>query len=161
VRAWLRRRLIEPLLALLKQGITPEKLALSVAFGIGIGLVPILGVSTALCAAVALLFKLNMPAIQLINYALSPLQLLLIIPFVRLGEKLTGAAPFPITISGGLELLSQGVLRAIEVLWDAIVHAALAWILIAPIAIFLLYRLLLPVFRHQALSVAYDRINPN
>ncbi|HPF26717.1 MAG TPA: DUF2062 domain-containing protein [Steroidobacteraceae bacterium] len=150
MQAWLRRRLLDPILALLRQGIAPQKLALSLALAVVIGLIPILGVSTALCAIVALAFGLNMPAMQLVNYVLSPLQLLLIIPFVRLGESLTGAPAFPITIASGLELLSQGVLPAIRVLWDAIVHAALAWILVAPPAALLLFVALRPLLiRYQ------------
>ena len=150
MRSWLQRRLVDPILALLKQGITPDKLALSLALGVVIGLVPILGVSTALCALAALAFRLNMPAIQLVNYLLSPVQLLLIIPFVRLGESLTGAPPFPITIAGGLELLAAGVLPAIRILWDAILHAALGWGLVAPPAILILFLALRPVLiRYQ------------
>ena len=129
---WFRRRLIEPFLGLLKQGVAPDKLALSLALGVAIGLIPILGLSTGLCALTALLLRLNMPAIQLVNYALSPLQLLLIIPAVRFGEYLTGAPAFPITIAAGMEIIAQGPLHAIETLWDAIVHAALAWIVLAP-----------------------------
>ncbi len=148
---WFRRRLVEPILALLKQGITPEKLALSLAFGVGFGLFPVLGASTLLCAAAALALRLNMPAIQLVNYALSPLQLLLIIPFVRVGEAVTGAPAFPITIAGGFEILAQGALHAIRVLWDAIVHAALGWIIVAPLFMFLLYRVFRPLLaRAQA-----------
>jgi uncharacterized protein (DUF2062 family) len=156
MRNWFRRRLVEPILNLLKQGITPDKLALSLAFGIGFGLFPVLGASTILCATAALALRLNMPAIQLVNYALSPLQLLLIIPFVRVGEALTGAPAFPITISGGLELLSQGALNAIRVLWDAIVHAALGWIVVAPFFMFLLYRAFRPL-----LERARHKLAPN
>ena len=150
MQAWLRRRLLDPILALLRQGIAPQKLALSLALAVVIGLIPILGVSTALCAIVALAFGLNMPAMQLVNYVLSPLQLLLIIPFVRFGEYLTGAPAFPITIARGLETISRGALPAIRVLWDAIAHAALAWaviaLLVAPILFVALRALLV---RHQ------------
>jgi uncharacterized protein (DUF2062 family) len=154
VKAWFKRRLVEPILAQLKQGITPDRLALSVAFGVGFGLFPVLGASTILCAAAAILLRLNMPAIQLVNYALSPLQLLLIIPFVRVGEAVTGAAAFPITISGGLTILAQGAMHAIHVLWDAIVHAALGWILLGPLAIFILYRALRPVLERAKLKAS-------
>lgn len=153
MKDWFKRRLVEPILALLKQGITPDKLALSVAFGIGFGLFPVLGASTILCAAAAVALRLNMPAIQLVNYALSPLQLLLIIPFVRVGEAVTGAPAFPITISGGFEILAQGALHAVHVLWDAIVHAALGWVLIGPLGIFILYRALRPVLERAKAKV--------
>lgn len=147
MREFLQRRLVNPLLALLRQGVTPDSLALSVALGVAIGLIPVLGVSTALCALAALALRLNMPAIQIVNYLLTPLQLLLIIPLLRFGEMLARAPRFPITLESGLALLSNGVLNAVKVLWLAIVHATLGWLVLAPIGAFVLYRVLCVVFR--------------
>ena len=147
---FLQRRLVDPVLALLRQGLAPRELALCLALGAGIGLFPVLGVSTPLLAVIALSWRLNLAAIQLVNYLIYPLQLLLIIPFVRLGETLTGAAPQPLTITAGFELMSQGVWHAVVTLWDAIVHAALGWILLGPAGIYVLYRLLEPMLRRAA-----------
>ena len=148
MREFLQRRLAAPLMALLRQGVTPRELALCLALGTTIGLIPILGVSTALCALVALLLKLNTPAIQLVNYLLTPLQLILIIPQLRFGELLVNAPRFPITLESGLALLSHGVINAVQVLAIAIVHATLGWLVIAPPLAFVLYRALEPVLRH-------------
>jgi uncharacterized protein (DUF2062 family) len=148
MRDFLQRRLVAPLLALLKQGVTPRKLALSLALGIVIGLVPILGISTALCALAALALRLNMPAIQLVNYLLTPLQLLLIIPLLRFGEWLTRAPRFPITLEAGLALLSHGVINAIGILSTAIAHATLGWLVLAPLAALVSFKVLEPVLRH-------------
>jgi hypothetical protein len=84
--------------------------------------------------------RLNLPAIQLVNYLASPLQLALIIPFVRVGETVMGLAPQPLSISEGFRLMAIGVIHAITVLWDAIVHAAVGWIVIGPVLIFVMYR---------------------
>jgi uncharacterized protein (DUF2062 family) len=145
VRAFVRRRLIDPILELLRQGVTPEKIALSLAFGLGIGIFPVLGVSTILCTIIAIALRLNLPAIQLVNYLASPLQLALIIPFVRVGEHLLGLAPQPLSISEGFRLMGAGVPHSIIVLWDAIVHAALGWIVLGPFIIYGLYRVFRPI----------------
>jgi uncharacterized protein (DUF2062 family) len=145
---FLQRRFVVPLLALLKQGVTPGKLALSLALGTTIGLIPVLGVSTALCALAALILKLNMPAIQLVNYLLTPLQLVLIIPQLRFGELLLNAPRYPVTLESGLALLSHGAINAVQVLATAIVHATLGWLVLAPLLVFILYRGLEPVLRH-------------
>jgi len=150
VKEWLRRRLLSPLLGLLKQGISPERLALCVAIGIVVGNIPILGLSTALCALIALVFRLNLPAMQIVQALMAPTQLLLIIPFVRLGEWILRAPHQPLSISAGLALLSQGVGHAVVVLWDAILHAGFAFLLVAPIATFVLYKILIPVFVRAA-----------
>jgi uncharacterized protein (DUF2062 family) len=149
-RAFLKRRLIDPILELLRQGVTPDKIAMSLAFGLGFGIFPVLGVSTILCTFVAVLLRLNLPAIQLVNYLASPLQLALIIPFVRVGEHLLRIDPQPLSISAGFRLLATGILHAVTVLWDAIVHAALGWIVIGPIVIYLLYRAFRPLLVRAA-----------
>lgn len=155
-REFLRRRFAAPLLAVLRQGATPEKLALSLALGITIGLVPVLGVSTAICALAALALRLNMPAIQLVNYLLAPLQLLLVIPFLRFGEWLAQAPRFPITLDAGLTLLSQGVVRAVTALAVAIFHATLGWLVLAPFAAFALYRALRPILHRFSFSTSQE-----
>jgi hypothetical protein len=150
VKQWLIRKIWEPLLTLLKQGMSPNRLALCVALGIVIGNIPILGVSTLICAAIALIFRLNLPAIQIVQAAMAPSQLLLIIPFVRLGEWIMRAPAQPVSIKSGLALLAQGVGHAVVTLWNAILHAGLAWILVAPLAVFVFYKVLTPVFEHAA-----------
>jgi uncharacterized protein (DUF2062 family) len=148
--SFIRRRLVEPVLDLLRQGVTPEKIALSLAFGLGIGIFPVLGVSTVLCTVLAIVFRLNLPAIQLVNYLASPLQLALIIPFVRVGEHLLGLKAQPLSIAEGFRIMAEGVLHAIVVLWDAIVHAALGWIVIGPVLISALYYAFRPLLARAA-----------
>lgn len=150
---FLQKRLLQPLLALLKQGLAPKELALCIALGVGIGLFPVLGVSTPLLTLIALLRKLNLAAIQLVSYAMSPIQLILIIPFMRLGEWATGAEPQPMTISAGMAILSTGILEAIITLWDAIVHATVGWMLLGPAAIYVTYRLLTPILERTSQSL--------
>ena len=70
-RGFFDRRVVGPSMALLTQGITPEKIALSLAFGIVLGIFPVPGSTTMLCAAAAVVFRLNLPAIQLVNYVVS------------------------------------------------------------------------------------------
>jgi uncharacterized protein (DUF2062 family) len=141
----IRRKIVDPILALLAQGIAPRELALCLALGAGVGMFPVLGVSTPALTVLALWLRLNLPAIQLVSYLMSPLQLAMIIPFVRLGEWVTGAEPQPLTIEAGLKLIADGVLEAIITLWDAIVHASIGWVLIGPLSIYVLYRLFIPV----------------
>jgi uncharacterized protein (DUF2062 family) len=154
---FLRRRLVEPILTLLRQGITPEKIALSLAFGLGLGIFPVLGLPTILCTAAALLLRLNLVAVQLVNYLAAPLQLVLIIPFVRLGEHLVHAAPQPLSISGGLKLLAAGAVNAVIVLWGAVVHAALGWALAGPPFIYLVYLVLKPLMVKAARNRGHVR----
>ena len=84
------------------------------------------------------------------NYLASPLQLALIIPFVRVGEHLLGLKAQPLSISEGFRIMAAGIVHAVIVLWDAIVHAALGWIVIGPVLIYALYRAFRPVLVRAA-----------
>lgn len=153
VHSFIQSRVVEPLRALLTQGVSPRRLALCVAIGIVVGNIPILGVSTALCAAIALVFRLNLPAIQLAQAAMAPTQLILIIPFARLGERITHAPTEPLSLHATLASfgsLANGAGYATAVLRDAMMHAGIAWLLVAPAAVFLLYVLLAPIFVRAA-----------
>jgi uncharacterized protein (DUF2062 family) len=86
----------------LSQGISPERLALTLALGFAIGCLPMIGIPTALCVVIALGLRLNVPAIQAANYAAMPLQIALIFPFVRLGGWLF--------TSGNHAAMNQGML---------------------------------------------------
>jgi uncharacterized protein (DUF2062 family) len=158
IRGFARRRVIEPILDLLRQGVTPDKIAMSLAFGLGFGIFPVLGVPTVLCTLVAVVLRLNLPAIQLVNYLAAPIQLALIIPFVRLGEHVLRVAPQPLSISEGFKLLAQGALHAIVLLRDAIAHAALGWIIVGPLLIYLLYRIFTPLLVRLARVRAPARV---
>ena len=61
---FLERRVLDPIINLLHQGITPEKIALSLAFGICLGVFPVLGTTVLLCTAATWIFRLNFAAIQ-------------------------------------------------------------------------------------------------
>lgn len=142
-----RRRLVRPILELLRQGITPEKIALSLALGIALGVFPVLGSTTALCAVAALVFRLNLPAIQIVNYFVYPLQIALLIPFFRLGERLFRAPHLAISLTKIQAMLHASVWATTRFLWNTTWHAMVVWCLVAPIFIALCYAVLLPILR--------------
>lgn len=78
----------------LKEGSSPEKLALSIALGVAIGTFPLFGVPTLLCGVAAAALRLNFPVLQLVNSLMYPLQIALLWPFARLGGQLFGGGSF-------------------------------------------------------------------
>ena len=143
---WLRRRLVDPVVALLRQGLSPEGLAWSLAVGLALGAFPVLGTTTLLCAAAGFAFRLNQPALQLVNYLAYPLQLLLLIPFIRVGERLTGQAPLPLSLPALLQGARADAWGTLSSLGSRILPACLAWALLALPAMVVLALGLRPVF---------------
>jgi uncharacterized protein (DUF2062 family) len=87
MRKWLTKRK-QQVAEWLCMGISPQRLALTLALGFAIGCQPVVGMSTALCTLLALALRLNLPAIQAANYLAMPLQLTLMVPFGRMGRWL-------------------------------------------------------------------------
>jgi uncharacterized protein (DUF2062 family) len=144
---FLQRKLVRPIIALLKQGVTPEKIALSVALGAALGVFPVFGCTTALCAIVALALRLNLPAIQFVNYLMGPVQIVLLIPFFRLGEKLFRAPHLPLSVPRIYGMIHASMSGAIRLLWTTTWHAILAWSLVAPVFVAAVYVVLTPLLR--------------
>ena len=149
---FLQRRVAQPLLRLLRQEATPEKIALSIAFGLVLGIFPSLGWTTLLCFLAVVIFRLNLPAVQLVNYVAYPLQLILLIPFIRAGEFIFHSARLPLSAAQILAMIKTDVGNAIKVLWVATIHAVAVWALLAPVAIFLTYKILSPILRRLSVT---------
>lgn len=142
------RRVGALLLEQLRQGITPEKLALTLALGVVLGLFPILGSTTILCGLAAVWLRLNHPLIQLLNYLCAPLQLLMLLPFYRAGEWL-GAPHLALSIPELVQRFqNEGLLRFVGEFGVIALGGIGAWLLSAPAAAALLYLATLPLLRH-------------
>ncbi|HEY0975485.1 MAG TPA: DUF2062 domain-containing protein [Solimonas sp.] len=146
-----QRRVVAPVVAQLRQGITPEKIALTLALGIVFGLFPILGATTALCAIAAVWLRLNQPLIQAVNYLLSPLHLLLLLPFYRAGETLFSQDHVPIfSVTELVERFRAGPLQFVIDYGMVGVYGIVVWALIAPPLAVILYFSLRPLMRALA-----------
>ena len=147
MKSLLHKYLVAPIRTLLTQGLSPRLLALSLAVGLVVGIFPVLGTTTVLCTLFAAALRLNLVAVQTVHFLMTPVQLLLIIPFVRVGEWVLGRTPQPLSISEGLALIAQGAVTAVAVLWDAILHAMLGWLLLGPVLLAVAYVLLAQVLK--------------
>jgi uncharacterized protein (DUF2062 family) len=115
----------------LRQGMTPEKLVLCLALGICLSCCPILGITTTLCALAALSLRLNLAAIQLANYAAAPLQLVLLLPFIRLGERIFHTEKLPLSIREITTRFHSAPWATVKALWTWEWHAVVAWLFVA------------------------------
>jgi hypothetical protein len=143
VRPPLRHRLK----TLVTQGHTPEKIALSIAFGIALGLFPIFGTTTLLCIVVAVVLRLNHPAIQVANQLMYVVQLPLIVVFIRIGESLLGVAPIPFSATLMAAELRANPSSLVQRFGVAGLHGILGWVVVAPVVVGVAYAVLLPLIR--------------
>jgi uncharacterized protein (DUF2062 family) len=149
-RSFWQRRVVNLLVGQLKQGITPEKIALTVALGFTLGIFPIMGTTTVLCAVVGIWLKLNQPIIQFVNYIIYPLQISLILVFVRVGEWMTRAERVPFSIPELLRKFQASPRRFMQEFGVTGLHAMIALAVAAPVLIVVIYYSVLTPMRKLA-----------
>ncbi|EFJ34806.1 hypothetical protein SELMODRAFT_142363 [Selaginella moellendorffii] len=145
----MRRRIVDPVLGFVRRGTEPKQLALSGALGITLGVFPVYGATALLCALAALVLrsKCHVPLLMLANLVATPIELSLIIPFLRVGEYVLGAEHIALTTSTFKEAFSGHLPR--QVIFG-LLYAVLGWIVASPFIFCGLYAAFLPMF--QSLS---------
>jgi uncharacterized protein (DUF2062 family) len=147
-----KAKILKLIQKLFKEGMSVKKISLSIALGIALGIFPVLGATSILCAVAAFIFRLNLPAIQVVNYVVYPLQLILLAPFYGAGRWLFQSRSLPLAEENIIDLLKNDFWGNMVKLWDLTLYAAFAWLLISPFLILLLYGLLKPAVHGLTVS---------
>ena len=149
-KSFWRWRVLDVIVGQLKQGIKPQKISLTLALGVTLGIFPILGATTLLCFVVGLCLKLNQPIIQMVNYLMYALQLVMILFFVRAGEFVMHATPVSFSIPELFRKFHESPREFFREFGMTGVHGIVGWLLIAPFVAALLYFILLPLMKKLA-----------
>ena len=73
-------------------------------------------------------------------------------------ERVARARPERLSVPAGMALLAQRVGHAVIVLWSAILHVGLAWLLTTPGIVLLLHHILTPLVRQAAERLAFKPV---
>jgi uncharacterized protein (DUF2062 family) len=150
---WIYRRGVLPILALLRMGATPGALAWSIAVGVMVGINPVIGTTTVLCLAVSFSLRLNVVATQIANHAVFPVELVLVIPFIRLGSKVFHTAAMPLSPRLFFAAARSAPLALTRQLWIWEWHAFVVWAAVSVVAAPLIALGLTPVLRRLLVRV--------
>lgn len=142
-----RRFVVEPVMGQLKQGISADKLGWSIGAGVTIGIFPVWGTRAWICLLVGWMFKLNQPILHGFKSLLYPVQVVLLIPFIQMGQMIFGQAPLRISMDYLKDEFGRGVWEFLSRFGWVIFHAAVAWMLVAPVMLFALKWMLTPMLR--------------
>ncbi|KAI9017594.1 hypothetical protein BC832DRAFT_545146, partial [Gaertneriomyces semiglobifer] len=141
-----RQKVIAPVQQAFSAGLTPHHLTLTLTLAVTHGLIPLPGLTGLFCLAVAIPFGLNTPLMQAINLMLTPIDLALCPPFMRLGEKVLRLEPLPLSPSQLWGFLKeQGFRAAIGTVMQAAGCAVLGWAIVMTPVGFAIYYALKPV----------------
>jgi uncharacterized protein (DUF2062 family) len=145
-RKWWQRRLVDPIVAQLTQGLTPHKIALTIAIGSAIAMFPLLGTTALLCLLVGIFMRLNQPIIQTVNLACAPIH----IPFIYYsfiwGKRIFGD-PIRFDWRHMFRLLREHPLQFLQDYDQTVYHAVFVWAVLAPFWAAAIYYVALPILR--------------
>jgi uncharacterized protein (DUF2062 family) len=137
-------KLRQSIVSALKQGWSPSSVCWSGAWGVTIGVFPIYGVTTVTLGAIGLIWKLNHAVLQGFNYLVSPLKLILILPYIRLGEWMFQTQnPFRLSIPEFTGRFQADPLQTLGEFGMTFVHAICGWLVSAPLWMLAIYGSLL------------------
>jgi hypothetical protein len=117
------------------------------------------GATTALCVIVGFCFGLNHVSLQITNHLMWPLQVPLMLFFVRAGEKLFHAHPLPLAPAALGQALAAGPLEFLRAYGAAGLQGALVWALLAPALVLAVYGALAPLFQRAAARAAVPALD--
>lgn len=140
-----QRRIIAPLIDLLRVGCSPRKLAWSLAAGLVIGINPLLGSTTLLCLFLAFILRLNLVASQIANHVVYPLQLALFFLFIRIGDTFFHTGRMPLSGHALFEGARHHPIETTRLLWTWEWHALIVWAIFSAIVAPVLATILTPV----------------
>jgi len=131
-----------------------EKMSLTLALGICFGIMPFLGVTTYLLALLAIILRLNIPALQFVNYAVYIVQVVLYLPFLKLSRLIFYPEYENLNLNDIAKLYQNDFLGALKEFWYLNLGAVLIWAIIAIPMGFLIYHLSYPIIYKQKLRLS-------
>ncbi len=130
----------QKLIKVFNRGLTPWEMALSIMLGSFFGAIPLIGVATPAVTYLSIILRLNVPIALFMTYAVSPLHVLLFIPFIHLGEWILGFPQTSITFDAVTTAFKTDIIVALKDMALQLGCGLVGWILIGlPVAMILLF----------------------
>ena len=143
----IRHRILDSVTAMFRQGLSPREVSLAVASGTTLSLFPVPGTTTLLNLAVARLSGLNVIVSQAANWLASPIQVVLLIPFMKAGAWMLGIDSSVLSPEMIARISSEGILPVIGDLGLLVLAGAAAWAVAAIPMFLIVYCCSLAAFR--------------
>jgi hypothetical protein len=152
-----RRWVLNPIVKQLTQGTSPAKIAQAIAYGVTIGIFPIIGSTTLLSILIGIPLKLNQPILQVFKSLATPLQWTLVLGFYRLGEILFNAPHVSLSIPKMMERFFAEPGPFFRDYGMTALYGIAVWCLIAPLLLAAIYFTSRPLIQTLAKQVTRKR----
>lgn len=145
-----RRWVVRPVVQQLTQGTSPQKIAQALAYGLTLGIFPIIGSTTLLALLVGIPLRLNQPVLQAFKTLATPLQWASVLGFYRLGEWLYGAPHVSLSIPRMMERFFAEPGPFFRDYGMTALYGITVWLLMAPVLLLALYAISRPLIEGMA-----------
>jgi uncharacterized protein (DUF2062 family) len=131
----------------LTQGVSVREITLTLAWGVTLGLFPLFGVTSLLCFAVGYACRLNHVILQSTNWTVAWVHPLLLLLFVRIGERLFGAESMPFVPTELIVEFNASPAAFMRRFAVTLLYGVFGWSLLAPIVFGVTYAGMYPILR--------------
>jgi uncharacterized protein (DUF2062 family) len=157
VMDWAERKFLFPLKKVIKDGISIERLSVSLALGVTVGLIPIYGITTLLVGAMAFSLRLNFIAMQIAHYIVHPIQIALLVPFLKMGDSIVKSSEVSFSLQQYIELFKNDFSGTLREFWLVNLSAVGIWLVLSVPFFIILYYLLIRAIRHYLPRIGFLR----
>lgn len=147
VRGVWARRFGSLIVTQLTQGVSVREIALTLAWGVVLGVFPVFGVTSFLCVLVGYKLKLNHLILQSTNWTVAWIHPILMLLFVRLGERVVGAESMPFIPAELIAEFNASPSAFMSRFAMTMLHGILGWSLISPLLFGVAYVCVFPILR--------------
>ncbi|NCO62392.1 MAG: DUF2062 domain-containing protein [Flavobacteriales bacterium] len=130
-----------------QQGLSRYAIIKAIIVGLLISIFPVFGVTTLLLTAVSIKFKLNLPVMIVVSYLATPLQFMLFMPFIHVGETIFNTRHTLLTVQEIKEAFDVSFIDTLRQLIFELICGISGWSLIALPISFLTILLINKIFR--------------
>ncbi|MBX7226040.1 MAG: DUF2062 domain-containing protein [Chitinophagales bacterium] len=108
-------------------GLTPKSIARSASIAAIYSIIPIFGISKIMTTLTGIKFKYNLPLMYTVGYIFYPLQFILFIPFLRLGEWILQVEDSSLVMSEFKVMVQEDLFHALWTFSAAFKYAMVGW----------------------------------
>ena len=119
-----------------QQGLGVKEIIKAIIVSLLFTTIPVFGITTILLTFLAIKFKLNLPIMIVVSYITTPLQYILFIPFIHIGETIFNTKHTLLTVTDIKIAFETSFFQTIKQLFFELICGVSGWLLLAlPIAL--------------------------
>ena len=124
------KKIFQKIKAPFQQGLHWKSILKAIIISLLITIIPFYGITTIILTYVSIKFKLNLPIMIVVNFIATPLQFMLFLPFIHIGESIMNTNHTLLTVEEIKTAFNVSFLDTIKRLFFELICGITGWLLI-------------------------------